>query len=669
MPHMNRYNFVLLSIILFSNLSCAQNTESISIKDPIIDSTLTIYTNAGYEGPLYIRNKNYIVFQKNAYERKILKNADITSFILPKNNYEGLFAFDKNGVYYNGDFVATDTTGFKFIAEIMRANRQAGINVVWRTKHKIFRNNIEIKEDIDIESFRTTGYRVTRYFKDKNYLYCDFKKVKNADLSSLSESSGDLIYDKKFVYIDGKIAMHNGDTLRSVNDFLMKTSKEVLTLYERKVIPYIDAKTLSRLSRFYCVDKNFAYIRDQKTAVTGKNAKHIKVWDQVNSAYISDGKNVYRDASPIKLEVDAKSFGMVASSDYYFDKSGIYEREWDDKEKKSYAAKFPFSYTKKITNNNTFLSRDYRYLIYENQACDRSRKKMYENLSQEQINVAKSDKLKILNTTDKIEEKKIYENQLYKANNKIYINGTETTADAETFERILDFYKDKNNVYSYRDQKLIPVKGLDAKSVKPFFNFLTDNDYIYYGTNKVIKNKNPEILAIITGNRSGCGFDTTPPSNYYILKNDEGYWLALISNKAIIKFLGNKRIEGIGNIDPLYTPPPIVTPESIEENKIYNRTEVDVMADYKGGIAAQVNFVDKNFIAPKDNGEKIEGKVYLSFVIEKDGTLTDVKVMRDYGYGSGKEALRVLNKMPKWIPAQFKGKPVRTFNATVFTIH
>lgn len=666
---MNKYNFLLLSIILLSNLSCAQNTEFISIKDPIIDSTLTIYANAGFGAPIYIKNKNYIVFQKNASERIILKNANIESFTFPKYNYENLFALDKNGVYYNGDFIATDTTGFKFVAQIINTDAKADIDVVWKTKHKIFRNNIEIKEDIDVESFKSTGYSATLYFKDKNYLYYDFKKVKNVDFKSLSESSGYLIYDKNFVYVDGKVALHNGDTLRSVNDFLMKTSKEVLTLYQRKVINYIDAKTLTRLSRYYSTDKNFVYIRDQKTAVTGKNTKHIKVWDQVNSAYISDGKNVYSDAGTIKLGVDAKSFGMVPSSDYYFDKTGIYGREWDEKEKKSFTVKFPFMYTKKITPTNTFLGGSYRYLIYENQAYDRSKKKMYENLSQEQIIALKSDKLKILTTTDKIGETKIYNYLLYNANNKIYINGVETTADAETFEKILNFYKDKNNLYSYSDQKLIPVKGLDAKNSKPFFNFLADNDYIYYDTYKVIKNKNPEILAIITGYTPGCGLDTTPSSSYYIIKNDEGYWLALISDVVKIKFLGNKPINGIGNIDPLYTPPPLITPETIAENKIYNKAEVDVMANYNGGIQAQVNFVNKNFIAPIDNGEKIEGKVYVSFVIEKDGTITDAKVMRDYGYYSGKEALRVLKKMPKWIPAQFKGKPVRTFNTTVFSIH
>jgi len=94
-----------------------------------------------------------------------------------------------------------------------------------------------------------------------------------------------------------------------------------------------------------------------------------------------------------------------------------------------------------------------------------------------------------------------------------------------------------------------------------------------------------------------------------------------------------------------------------------------VLPDYKGGMAAKVKFIDKNFKAPKDDGEILQEKVYLSFIIEKDGTITNQKVLRDYGYGSGPEALIVLNKMPKWIPGQIKGKTVRCLYSTVFLIH
>lgn len=650
-----------------SNLSCAQTPDSFSIIDPVVDSTLVINPNAGFEAPLYVKNKNYIVFQKNTSERKILKDADVESFRSPILNKYGLFALDKNGIYYNGDFIATDTTGFKIIAEIKNRDYLTRPDLVWKTKYKLFKNNIEIKEDIHVESFKSTYFFSTLYFKDKNHLYYNFKKIKNADVNSISETFNTAIYDKNYVYIDGEIGLHNGDTLRSVNHYLMKTSTEVLTLTSRLVIPNIDAKTIRPLSKHYSMDKNFVYYDGEKTALTAKNPENIKVWDQVNSRYISDGKMVYAGSNFSLASVDAKTFGMIPSSDWYFDKNGIYGKEWNEKEGKSELKKIPFVYTRKVTSKNTFHGNcGYSYLIYENQAYDVYQKKIYKNLSPAQIEAAKNAKTDIFDKTGY----KRYEYQLYKADNKIYINGKVTTADAETFERILNYYKDKNNVYIYYGgQKLIPIKGIDVQSVNTFYNFLADKDYIYRGINKIIKNKNVEILAIMTGYRLGCGSDTTPASDYYLLKNDEGYWLALISNIVKIKYLGNKPIEGIGNIGTLYTPPTIIKPGTIDENKVYNTVELDVLPDYNGGIAAKNKFIDKNFKAPKDEGEILQGKVYLSFIIEKDGTITNQKVLRDYGYGSGTEALRVLNKMPKWIPGQIKEKPVRCFYSTTFIIH
>lgn len=59
-----------------------------------------------------------------------------------------------------------------------------------------------------------------------------------------------------------------------------------------------------------------------------------------------------------------------------------------------------------------------------------------------------------------------------------------------------------------------------------------------------------------------------------------------------------------------------------------------------------------------ERGGKLQ--VILSFVVEKDGSLTDIKVMRDPGYGAGAEAIRVLKTMPKWKAAQYNNKAVRS---------
>ena len=93
----------------------------------------------------------------------------------------------------------------------------------------------------------------------------------------------------------------------------------------------------------------------------------------------------------------------------------------------------------------------------------------------------------------------------------------------------------------------------------------------------------------------------------------------------------------------------------------------DPEPEFPGGIEALYKFITDNLKYPQlalENG--IEGRVYLNFVIDTDGTVSNVRVMRDIGGGCGREAKRVVEMMPKWFPAKQRGKPVRTpFNLPV----
>ncbi|MEN8225218.1 MAG: energy transducer TonB, partial [Bacteroidota bacterium] len=62
-------------------------------------------------------------------------------------------------------------------------------------------------------------------------------------------------------------------------------------------------------------------------------------------------------------------------------------------------------------------------------------------------------------------------------------------------------------------------------------------------------------------------------------------------------------------------------------------------------------------VMAKESG--IQGKVYVTFVVETDGSITDVKVLRGIGGGCDEEAIRVVSTMPKWKPGKQRGKPVR----------
>lgn len=96
---------------------------------------------------------------------------------------------------------------------------------------------------------------------------------------------------------------------------------------------------------------------------------------------------------------------------------------------------------------------------------------------------------------------------------------------------------------------------------------------------------------------------------------------------------------------------------SLEENSIYNISGVEMKPEYPGGLKEFYNYIGKNYKTPDVKG--LNGKVIVTFVIEKDGSLTDIKVIRDIGYGTGEEAIRVLKECKKWIPAEQNGQKVR----------
>jgi len=101
-----------------------------------------------------------------------------------------------------------------------------------------------------------------------------------------------------------------------------------------------------------------------------------------------------------------------------------------------------------------------------------------------------------------------------------------------------------------------------------------------------------------------------------------------------------------------------------EDNTVYNTAGIEVKPDFPGGMDKFLAFVGKNYTPPEEEG--LKGKVYVTFVVEKDGSLTDIKVLRDIGYGTGKEAIRVLNKSPRWTPGEQNGKKVRcTFSLPI----
>lgn len=115
-------------------------------------------------------------------------------------------------------------------------------------------------------------------------------------------------------------------------------------------------------------------------------------------------------------------------------------------------------------------------------------------------------------------------------------------------------------------------------------------------------------------------------------------------------------------------------PVEIEEEEIVEQEIFTVVEDepsFPGGDEARIRFLQENIKYPQMARESgIQGTVYVTFVVEPDGSVSNVRVLRGIGGGCDEEAIRVINAMPKWNPGKQRGKPVRVqFNMPIkFTL-
>lgn len=95
-----------------------------------------------------------------------------------------------------------------------------------------------------------------------------------------------------------------------------------------------------------------------------------------------------------------------------------------------------------------------------------------------------------------------------------------------------------------------------------------------------------------------------------------------------------------------------------EKSNKYPYKQFSEKAIPQRGIKDFYQYVARNYKTPNIQG--LQGKVYITFVIDKDGKLTQFKILRDLGYGTGQEAIRVLQKAEKWIPGKTRGIASKT---------
>jgi beta-lactamase regulating signal transducer with metallopeptidase domain len=110
-------------------------------------------------------------------------------------------------------------------------------------------------------------------------------------------------------------------------------------------------------------------------------------------------------------------------------------------------------------------------------------------------------------------------------------------------------------------------------------------------------------------------------------------------------------------------------PTKKQETDVYNLSDLTEKPEFELGLEAFYKYIGSNYKIPEEvTKNKLKGRVFASFIVEKDGSLSNIKILRDMGYGTGEEAVRVLKESPKWKPGKKDGRTVRTMYSLPISI-
>ncbi len=174
----------------------------------------------------------------------------------------------------------------------------------------------------------------------------------------------------------------------------------------------------------------------------------------------------------------------------------------------------------------------------------------------------------------------------------------------------------------------------------------------------LIENKAKGINVIKVDNNKT--FIILPVNNTVVLLDNKLADIQSLTNKSRTILKKVKLSRDISNYELVLTTTPVQIPTNLKsDDKIYD--VVEVIARFPGGDEACLKWIQDRIKYPKECIEKgIQGRVQTSFVVEKDGSITDAKVLRPIHPLLSEEALRVVKAMPKWAPAKVKGQTVRS---------
>ncbi|MBD5233712.1 MAG: energy transducer TonB [Bacteroidales bacterium] len=118
--------------------------------------------------------------------------------------------------------------------------------------------------------------------------------------------------------------------------------------------------------------------------------------------------------------------------------------------------------------------------------------------------------------------------------------------------------------------------------------------------------------------------------------------------------------EGTNDLNKIAIKEEVIAAPKVEDEQPVNIAMVEQKPEFAGGEAAMYKWLSDNIVYPSAASEEgISGRVVVEFVVGKDGSITNVKVVRPRHPALDKEAVRVVKAMPKWVPGRNNGQPVK----------
>ena len=394
------------------------------------------------------------------------------------------------------------------------------------------------------------------YCKDKFSVYYIDKKILGADIASFRTEGNGVVYDKNWVYNKSTILTFHGNPLHSINRFLAKTDEEVIYLPSMSVVKSMDAISLHGLSSIYSTDRSHLFCDSSIVEGANLNMSGIKTFDELNSLYLTDGQHIYAWGTPFKTQLDPSTFHPFTNADIFYDQNGIYYRTWNKEGNFAIAIKYPFNYHVPVTPKNASISLNYRFIIYNGQVYDLSQHKLLIGLKKDEIEKVKlldnrlSWNVPALKAIDP--HIKLFQASVVGNGSKLFYRDSLIANIDARFLTVLgyNYYSYKGKILRLEGKSFVPLKGADAKSFRA--GLMTfDKNYVYYGSLRLINNKDAELLAIFNGPTYG-GDERFYLTTYYFYHNDKGYWIKISDNPKIVfigKVINKKTINFPENFD------------------------------------------------------------------------------------------------------------------------